>query len=178
MTAPPVDGQVERILAERARALATPLRSARTADAVELVVVRLGAERYGLDSGSVVEVLPLAGLAAVPGLPPPWVGIVNVRGCLYPVLDLGGHLGLPPDGAAVGPRKVALVTAAGLTVALLVDDALEIRQVPAARIGPPLAGSGGITRAPVRGVTPDLLTVLDVAGLLADPRLVVREEAT
>jgi chemotaxis signal transduction protein len=72
---------------------------------------------------------------------------------------------------------VALVAGAGLTVGLLVDDALETARIPVARIGPPLMGAPGAAGGEVRGVTPDLLTVLDADELLADSRLVVREES-
>ncbi|HVQ96851.1 MAG TPA: chemotaxis protein CheW [Mycobacteriales bacterium] len=172
---------VAEILAERARALAVPLHSAEPADTVDLVVLAIGPEWYGLDTRFVLEVQPLVGLARVPGLPSVWAGVANVRGTLRPVLDLRHYLGLPagpqPPGAGSG-RKVSLVSDAGLTVGLLVDDAVEIRRVPAALIGPPLVGPTSAARRQIRGVTPDLLTVLDVAGLLADLRLVVREEPT
>jgi purine-binding chemotaxis protein CheW len=214
------------ILAGRARALAVPLQAEEPAETVDLVVLTIGPEWYGLDTRFVVEVQPLAGLARVPGLPALWAGVANVRGTLWPVLDLGCYLGLPPgpappapprgglpgtglpgggrsrvgrpgadvsrlSAAGAGPsqaglpgvsrtgcRKVALVADAGLSVGLLVDDAVEIRRVPAELIGPPLVGPASAARRQIRGVTPDLLTVLDVAGLLADPRLVVREEPT
>jgi purine-binding chemotaxis protein CheW len=150
---------------------------------VELVVLVVGAERYGLDSRYVLEVQTVTGLARVPGLPPVWAGIVNLRGTLCPVLDLryilsgpGGPAGSGGSGGPIGPRKVALVAAAGLTAGLLVDDAVEIARIPVDRIGPPLLAVPGATRGEVRGVTADLLTVLDVPELLTDGRLVVREE--
>ncbi len=162
-----------RILAERARVLAVPLDGEVAGETVELVVLAVGPERYGLDSRSVVEVATLSRLARVPGLPPVWAGIVSLRGTLYAVLDLRRVLSVPEAGDPAGPAKVALVAAAGLTVGLLVDDAVEIARVPVSRIGPPLLGTPGTTR----GVTADLLTVLDVAQLLADDRLVVWEES-
>jgi purine-binding chemotaxis protein CheW len=189
---------VARILADRARALAVPLRAEQPRDTVDLVVLLIGRELYGLDTAYMVEVQTLAGLARLPGLPPLWAGITNVRGTLWPVLNLARYLGLSPatrpapgqragsrpaaappaaDGVVAG-RKVALVADASLSIGLLVDDAVEIRRVPTAQIGPPLAGAASTLRRQVRGVTPDLLTVLDVAGLLADPRLIVHEEPT
>lgn len=171
------DTETDRILAERALALAVPLHGGQPGDTVELVVLTVGPERYGLPAGQVVEVQPVTGLAHIPGLPPVWAGIANIRGTLWPVLDLRHYLALPEPAQRPGTQKVALVADAGLTIGLLVDDAVEITRIPAGQIGPPLMGSGA-GHSQVRGVTPDLLTVLDVAGLLADPRLVVREEPT
>jgi purine-binding chemotaxis protein CheW len=170
-------GAVARILAERARVLAQPLRDELAGETVELVVVAVGPERYGLGSGHVVEVRTLAGLCAVPGISPVWAGIVNLRGTLCPVLDLRRVLSLPGPGELPAAPKVVVVAAAELVVGLLVDDALRIVRVPVAAIGPPLMQVSAAARGEIRGVTADLVTVLDVAALLADPGLVVREES-
>ena len=175
---PQADRERERrILEQRARVLARPLLTQEAAT-VEMLVMVLGRERYGVESQRVREVLPLGDVAPVPGVPTFWSGIVNVRGTLYPVLDLCRYLSLPEGEAAEGPRRVVLVSGAGLTVGILADDAPEVRRMPAAAIGPRLAGPSETTAEFVRGVTEDLLTVLDVDALLADPRLVVREEPT
>jgi|SRR5712692_1794678 len=169
---------VQRILEDRARALARPFRAEDPAETVELVVMELGSERYGVDAKRVREVRPLANLAPVPGTPHWWAGVVSIRGTLHPVLDLRRYLSLPEEEQAQEPKKVVLVSAAGLTVGLMVDRAPGIRRVPAAAIAPPLAGSSEAVRGAARGVTADPLTVLDVEALLSNPRLVVKEEPT
>jgi purine-binding chemotaxis protein CheW len=179
MTEPaaPDPAAVARILTERAEALARPPHSEQSAETVELVVLAVGPERYGLDTGHVIEVQTLTGFARLPGLSTVWAGLVNLRGTLYALLDLRRALSLPEPTELGGPKKVALVCGAGLTVGLLVDDAVGIARIPVSQIGPPLVGARGATRGEVRGVTPDLLTVLDAEELLADPGLAVREES-
>ncbi len=86
--------QVRQVLEERARALARPPEDQADGDALELVVLAVGAERYGVDVRQVREVRPLAGLAPVPGTPACWVGLVNLRGSLCPVLSLRRYLRL------------------------------------------------------------------------------------
>jgi purine-binding chemotaxis protein CheW len=169
---------VRLILEERARALARPFRPDEPADTVELVVLELGSERYGVDVERVREVRPLAKLAPVPGTPPLWAGVVSIRGSLYPVLDLRRYLSLSEEEQAEQPKKVVLVSGAALTVGLMVDEAPGVRRVPSASLGPPLAGASEALRGAVRGVTAELLTVLDVEALLSDPKLVVKEEPT
>jgi purine-binding chemotaxis protein CheW len=175
---PADDVNVQRILEERARVLASPLLSAEPADSRELVVLTLGSERYGVDAERVREVRPLTDLTPVPGTPPWWAGIVNVRGTLYPVLDLRQYLDVPQDQAGDEPKKVVLVSAAGLEAGLMVGEAPGVQRVPAAAIGPSLGGASEAVRETVRGVTEDLLAVIDVEALLSDPRLVVKEEPT
>jgi len=174
--ADPADEATRAILEERARALARPLLSDAPVEAVELVVLAVGAERYGVDAGKVREVRPLGELAPVPGAPPFWAGVVNVRGTLYPVLDLRRYFDLGPAGDQA--RKVVLVAGAGLAVGLVVEDASGVLRVPVDAIGPSLEGASEVVGATVRGVTDDLLAILDVEALLADPRLVVKEMPT
>ena len=174
----PPDEAGQRVLEERARARATALVDDEPVDTVELVVLTVGSERYGVDADRVGGVRPLTELTPVPGAPPFWAGIVNVRGTLYPVLDLHRYFDLPgPDGDDQA-RTVVLVSGAGLTVGLMVEDAAGVRPVPAGAIGPPLGAASETVNATVSGVTEDLLAILDIEALLADPRLVVREVPT
>ena len=165
------------ILLARARELSRPPQTQASGDTVELVVLALGAERYGVASENVQAVHALAGLTAVPGLPAFWAGLVNLRGRLYPVLNLRRYLGLA--GEAPSDGKLVLAAAAGLSVALWVDEVPEVRQVPLAEIGPHLTEplEGQAAAAGRHGLTPDLLAVLDLEALLADARLVVQADA-
>ena len=100
--------QVRRVLEERARALARAPDDQADGDAVELVVLTVGAERFGVDVRLVREVRPLAGLAPVPGTPGWWSGLVNLRGGLCPVLSLERYLRVARDGP--GAAAVQAVT--------------------------------------------------------------------
>lgn len=167
---------MSRILEERAHLPARPLLAQEPSDTIEMVVMALGPERYGVDSRQVREVLSLADLAPVPGISAFWSGIVNVRGTLYAVIDLRRYLSLAADETTDGPNTVVLVSGAQFTIGLGVDDALGIRRVRASDVGPSLAGTAWIEGQIVRGITDDLLTVLDVDALVADSALHVREE--
>jgi len=203
---PAASRNVARILEERARALARPLRPDDASDTAELVVMNVGSERYGVEAERVLEVRSLAKLAPVPGAPHLWAGVVSIRGTLYPVLDLRRYLSLPAELPASAPRKVVLVSGSafpapfaplpgamskgtpialrsaqgamskGTPIGLMVDEVAGVRRLPAAAIGPPLAGASETTREAVRGVTADLLTILDIDALLSDSRLVVTEK--
>jgi len=141
-------------------------------DTMSVVVVALGRERYGIPIGHVREIRPLGGVARVPGAGERWLGLSKARGELVAVLDLAGHLGIgdPPGG----DPQLMLVEADGLVVGLSVRVVVGVRSVALAEIGPPLDPGEG---APVLGLTPDIVAILDVPALLADPALVVRDAA-
>lgn len=171
--------QVQRVLEERARALARPAAGHGDGDAVELVVLTVGAERYGVDVRQVREVRPLAGLAPVPGTPSCWSGLVNLRGRLCPVLSLRRYLRVAggTDAGATGPGVLVVVTAR-FTAALLVDAAAEIRRCAPGDLRPATGTATDRAHAAIQAVTADLVQVLDLDALLADPALVVGHDTT
>jgi chemotaxis signal transduction protein len=172
----PVVEDITKVLEERAAALARSSDDDETGgETISLVVLVVGDERYGVEVHDVQEIEPLDKLTPIPGTPVFWAGVVNLRGSMYPVLDIERSLGLPASEVAENP-KVALVSRGGLSVGLLVDEVAEIRKVRSSEIGPPVA-DGSSKAEVVRGVTPDMLSVLDLEALLADPTLVVEDGA-
>ena len=166
---------VHRTLEDRARALAAVPPEDDRSDWVDCIVITCGGERFALDIRNVREAQPLDSLAPVPGTPEMWRGVINMRGTVFAVLDLARYLSLPDVGQAPSPA-VVLVTAGSLTVGLLSDDVPEVRRIRMTEVGPPLAPpAAGRTHA-IRGVTPDLLSMLDLEAILTDPRLVVEDE--
>jgi purine-binding chemotaxis protein CheW len=166
---------IARVLEERARALARSSDEDETSgETIGMVVLAVGEERYGVEVQDVQEIEPLDKITPIPGTPAFWTGVVNLRGSMYPVLDIERYLGLPASEEVDSP-KVALVSRGGISVGLLVDEVPEIRPVKVSEIGPPVA-DGSSKAEVVRGVTPDMLSILDLEALLSDPALVVEED--
>jgi purine-binding chemotaxis protein CheW len=168
---------IQRILEERARRLARAAADEVALKTIPLVELALGEERFGVNLHQVQEVQPLKGLTPVPGIGGFWAGVVNLRGRLYPVLDLRRYLRLPAAGPPEG-GQIVVVAAAGLHVALWTSDVLGVRQVPHDDIQPSMLEPRGASRNIVAGVTADLLAMLDLDLLLSDPSLAVHEEGS
>ena len=161
--------EIERILEERARHLARPATTPPAEDLAAVVVFPLARERYAVDLAGVAEVVPLCGLAPLPGAPAPVLGIVLHRGRLVPVVDLrrllgGGEAALPEAGWLV------VVGAGDASVGLLADGGVEVARVPSRGLAPPLVRGGGAEPL-LRGLTKDAVAVVDVEALLTDPRI-------
>ncbi|MBI2553890.1 MAG: purine-binding chemotaxis protein CheW [Candidatus Rokubacteria bacterium] len=174
MSRPPEE--VKRILRERAEALARPVEDARTpAEPLELLVFSLAGERYGIETVHVFEGVPLRGLTPVPGTPPFVLGVVNHRGRILPVLDLRRLFELAGQGVPEGGRVVA-VEAGGMTFGIFADALAGTIRLGADEVAPPPVTLAGHRQAFIRGVTGEMVAVLDLEGLARDPRITVNEE--
>jgi len=175
--ADPADRLTE-MLERRAAALARPLMEPEPGDALEVLVMTFGAERYGLETSTATEVVIGTTPTMIPGAPRSWQGIVNVRGTLYSVLDLRSHLSLRPTEGPGAPVGVVLVTCdAGLTIGIALEQPPELLRIQRSSLRPAaidLAGSDD--RRVVPGtVTDELVTLLDLELLMSDSRLAASE---
>lgn len=167
--------EIMSLLERRAAALAKPPPEEKTGEAFDVLVVRIGGERYGIGIDHIVEVRPLDSLTHVAGLPPVWAGLVSLRGVLRAVVDGATYLGLEKDGSEEEGSHVIVISSGVLVVGLLVDEVAGFRSVRLQDIEPPLGDQGQSHRKAVSGVTADLLQLLDAGTLLADQVLVVED---
>src|SRR6266568_2655890 len=130
MTKPKWDPAAETVLKRRAEQLATRPISPDTGDEVEVLVCRLGTERYALESRHLRAVQWVSGVTPVPNTPAFVVGIVSVRGEIVTLLDLAAMIGLPSaagnDLDATYP--VLLLGLDGLRSGLVVEEVLGVER--------------------------------------------------
>lgn len=169
--------EIKRILRERALALAKPLAEARTpGEVLDLLVFSLAGERYGVETTHVLEVISLRELTPVPCTPPVILGVVNHRGRILPVLDLRRLFGLSGQGVTDGGR-IVVVEAGRMTCGIFADAVAGTIQVAAHEVAhPPAVTPGGGRQAFIRGVTGEMVAVLDLEVLARDQRIVVNDE--
>jgi purine-binding chemotaxis protein CheW len=163
-------------LRARARALARPPgHTAAPETLLEVLEFRLAQERYAIETRYVREVYPLKDLTPLPCTPPFVLGIVNVRGRILPVFDLKKFFDLPDQGLT-DLHRIILIEGNEMELGLLADVTVGVRSIPADSLQPSLPTLTGIRSEYLKGVTVERLVVLDVARILADPRIIVHEE--
>ena len=166
--------KIKATLAERARVLVKSTE-VQTGEMMQLVVFALANESYGIATEFVAEVQTLRDLTPVPCTPDFVVGVVNIRGSIYSVIDIRGFFGVPKK-EITDATKVILVNAAGLEVGILADNVSGATSVPVSEIKPPLAAQTVAKDEYIHGVTRNMLIILNVEALLSDDRIIVREE--
>jgi purine-binding chemotaxis protein CheW len=162
---------VEELLKRRAEQLAKQPSATETGDELEVLVCRLGRERYAIETRVLRAVQWASGITPVPCTPPYVVGIVSVRGEMVTLLDLATMIGLSSKPAEATTCPVLLVGLPGLRCGLVVDEVLGVERLRLDSLMPSLTG-----REFTRGVAPGPTVLLDVEHLLANGRFDVDDE--
>ena len=145
------------LLAERARLLAIPPATDDGDDGHDYVRITLCGDRFALPAEHVLEATPLGIPTPVPGTPAFLLGVINHRGRVLPVMDLRRQL-VPHGEPSAELTQTVAVAVDGLTFGIAAE---TVEQT---------------TRERVQDLDRDLVTVLDLEALAADPRLRIDDE--
>ncbi|HEX6535372.1 MAG TPA: chemotaxis protein CheW [Gemmatimonadaceae bacterium] len=132
----------------------------------QLVLVRLADRRYAIPIDSVREILPFRRPTRLPGAPVHVAGLLNVRGTIVTVLDLGVRLG---DRAAARPGgSIVLVEHGTKVVGAAVDEVVDVQQLADLEMGTDgtAIAPGGAVRALGR-LNGEVVGVLDVQDIIS-----------
>jgi purine-binding chemotaxis protein CheW len=172
----PTAEETQRILKERARALAREPEAEAPADQrIEGLAFLLAHETYAFESRFVREVFPLEHLTPLPCTPAFVLGIVNLRGEILSVVDIKKLFDLPDKGLT-DLNKVIVLQSGGMHFGILADAIGSVHCIPRAEIQPPLPTLTGIRQDYLLGVTAERLIFLDAEKLLSDEKLIVHEQ--
>jgi purine-binding chemotaxis protein CheW len=134
------------------------------AGAQELLVVRIGQERFAVPLEAVDELVESPRLRSVPGAPPALLGLFTLGELLLPLYSPASVLGATPAG-----EDVALVMRGGRArVALAVDDAEDVITVSLTDVleAPRTGHQDDVVLGVIRR-DDDLLTLLDARAVVA-----------
>jgi purine-binding chemotaxis protein CheW len=180
----------------RAAQMAQTLQEQEQGEQLEVAVIQLGREQYGLEVQYIFDIRLEENITRVPRVPDWVAGVVNLRGQILSVVDLQRYLDLPAAEKTpeAGPRHLLLVQTPQMELALLVDEVLSIQNLPVSRIQEAASVVRGLPAEYVQGVyiengnggnkvasskskeNTSLLVILNLSALLADKRLIVQEE--
>jgi len=169
--------EARRILEARARAAAKPPVRPDHAERLEILAFSLAGETYGVETRHVREVCQLKDLTGVPCTPPFVSGVMNLRGQILAVVDLRKFFELPAR-SLTDLNRVIVLRDSDNELGLLADSIDGVRPVTASDLQEGLPTLTGIREKFLKGITGQMLAVLDGGRLLADAGLKVNEQAT
>ena len=141
----------------------------------EFLTCRLGAETYGIDILQIQEIREIDKVTRVPRVVAFLRGVINLRGAIVPVIDLGLMFGFPDpialQGASVivlnAERRLVGLVVGGVSdvIALAEDEILPAPELGDRAVGAAIAGIATRRDAPGEGGAASIL-LLDVDHLL------------
>jgi purine-binding chemotaxis protein CheW len=126
------------------------------------LLFRAGSTVFGADGADVRELIPLGDVTRLPGAPPYVRGLINVRGTIVTILDLGVRLDPSAEPAAEG--SILLVRHRDRLVGVLVDEVADVRQLEVDASGASQS-AGDLVRG-VATLDGSPVVVLDLAALI------------
>lgn len=154
--------RVEAAYRKRAAQLANSqaLGEPRTEVAPALIFT-LQDERYAIELSELAEILPLGRCTPVPGASAEFLGVINVRGELRPVVDLG-RIVMGVENATAPSSTVLMLRAPGREIGLRVDQVESLQEIPRESVGAPEQGKY------TKRIAGGPLLLLDVEKVLAE----------
>lgn len=140
------------------------MAEATVAEDQQVVVFALAEEQYGVDIGSVREIIRHQEITFVPDSPPAILGVTNLRGNVIPVVDLRTRLGMPAE-PVTGASRIVVVDIHGDNVGVVVDAVDEVLRLSTEAIEPPPSLSSTSDSTYISGIAridDRLMILLDV----------------
>lgn len=142
-------------------------------ESLQLVTFTMAGELYGIETRFTRQVMEVPRIVRVPRISPFILGIINLRGQLTSVIDLRRLFGLR-EAPRTSENRIVVVRSGDMATGILVEQVLEILEIPAGEIEPPLASLPGIQKKFIIGQSIQgqrLLILLDVDRLLASEEM-------
>jgi purine-binding chemotaxis protein CheW len=137
----------------------------------QFISFRVGAEEYAIDIMAVREIKGWVPVTTLPNQPEHVLGVVNLRGAIVPIFDLGCRFGR--GLTATTPMHVVIIAAVrDRTVGLLVDAVSDILSVDGEEIRPVPEVERSGDREFLSGIIPaatGMVVLLDLDTLLSPP---------
>lgn len=102
----------------------------------KVVIFQVGGGAYALSIDVVREVVPWSSPMAVPDAPPSVEGLIDLRGEVFPVIELARLFGTQRVHAG-SEARIIVVEIDGQRAGLVVDDVTEVRAVQPEMLTPP-----------------------------------------
>lgn len=97
-------------------------------DIIQYIVVKIGDEQYGIDIRNIDNIVRMQNITRVPKVPNYFIGVINLRGEVVPVMSLRLKMGLNKDEVTKDTRIIILKMGHDY-IGILVDSVKEVVNV-------------------------------------------------
>ncbi|NWJ50496.1 MAG: chemotaxis protein CheW [Bacteroidetes bacterium] len=145
------------------------------ADSIFVVKFLLSDEVYGIETSFIKEVLPLKDLTVVPCTPDFILGVINIRGQIFTVINPKKILMLPEKGISEF-TKVMILSYENISFGIVADAILGNQYIANSEIGSLPYVKSDIKRDYLVGATAKGVIILNAKAFMSSSELVVNQE--
>lgn len=135
-----------------------------TDDAPRLLIFGVSSRLCACELDAIREIVPYRQATRLPGAPPFVTGLINLRGTILTVMDMGLRLGASPIDPVKG--SIVLAEAGTRVIGLGVDELRDVQRVPRTQIEPADGEIGSGLVSGVLQVGEDVAMLLDVRAII------------
>ncbi len=140
-------------------------------DLMQLVIFQLGGEEFGVDIMAVQEIIKMPEITAIPQAPEYVAGVINLRGRIIVVIDLGKKFNIL-SSEKNEEYKIIVVELGDQVIGMMVDSVSEVMRIPNTSVDPaPEIIPSGVSTNYIQGVGKldgRLLILLDLRNVLSE----------
>jgi purine-binding chemotaxis protein CheW len=138
-------------------------KKAEVVDSFQIVTFKIGNEEYGIDILKVQEIQKVPKVLKLPFSQDHILGVIDLRGKVIPVVDLGKKFGIIADVSK--SNRIVVVDVNGKKIGLAIDAVSNVLRVDSNSIDPPPPVVKGISSKYVVGIAKQksgFIVVLDI----------------
>ena len=144
-----------------------------TIEEVQYIVVKLGDEQYGIDIGFIDNIVRMQQITRVPKSQPYFVGVINLRGEVVPIMSLRRRFGLEEDVYTSASRIIIIRLDDQALIGFVVDEVKEVVDIDPAEIEKPSFKLDEINASYLAGIGKhgeSLISLLDIQAVVEDKK--------
>ena len=133
--------------------------------AKQYIILKFDNEQYGIDITYIDNIVRLQKITRVPHAQPYFLGIINLRGEVLPVMSLRVKMGLEADELTRATRIIILKQEQQGSVGIIVDEVKEVVTLGTSQIEKMSQNTGEIKKSFITGVgknNGELISLLDL----------------
>lgn len=104
---------------------------------IQYIVVKLGGEHYGIDIAHIDNIVRMSRITRVPKSQPYYVGVINLRGEVVPIMSLRRRFGLDNDEYGNQTRIIIIRLEDMSMIGFVVDEVREVVNIDTRTIEKP-----------------------------------------
>lgn len=142
-----------------------------TEEAKQYIVAKLGNEQYGIDIAYVDNIVRMQNITRVPKTQSYFMGVINLRGEIIPVMDLRKKLELEEKEISNSTRIIIIKPEQNSLLGLLVDEVREVVTLSEEDVEKVSYENGAESNLYVTGVgkyKDTLISLINISGIISD----------